>query len=188
MVSSWQLFLALGQVLGAGVAQGTKDYTSTFSWRFPIALNIGICLIVSDSCDPLLPAQQAHPFPLFPPSFLSQQSSIRSSSVSSSSPSPLDGSSPRTVSKMPPTLSVESTKARTATTPTERSKCSSTPKPPRPRSPEESLDGLICSRVLRGRSSLELSESCAASRSTEFSLCSRTELSFLTRSVLRTLS
>jgi hypothetical protein len=47
MVSSWQLFLALGQVLGAGVAQGTKDYTSTFSWRFPIALNVGICLIVS---------------------------------------------------------------------------------------------------------------------------------------------
>lgn len=46
MVSSWQLFLALGQVLGAGVAQGTKDYSSTFSYRFPIALNIAICLTI----------------------------------------------------------------------------------------------------------------------------------------------
>ncbi|KAL8277948.1 hypothetical protein RQP46_009580 [Phenoliferia psychrophenolica] len=46
MVSGWQLFLALGQVLGAGVAQGTKDYTSTFSYRFPIALNLAIVLII----------------------------------------------------------------------------------------------------------------------------------------------
>ncbi|KAG8783848.1 hypothetical protein FRC12_019295 [Ceratobasidium sp. 428] len=30
MVSSWQLFLAIGQVIGAVVAQGTKDYQSTF--------------------------------------------------------------------------------------------------------------------------------------------------------------
>lgn len=46
MVSSWQLFLALGQVLGAGVAQGTKDYTSTFSYRMPIALNLAIVLMI----------------------------------------------------------------------------------------------------------------------------------------------
>ncbi|KAK4705131.1 MFS transporter, SP family, sugar:H+ symporter, partial [Phenoliferia sp. Uapishka_3] len=46
MVSSWQLFLALGQVLGAGIAQGTKDYESTFSYRMPIALNIAICLLI----------------------------------------------------------------------------------------------------------------------------------------------
>ncbi|QRV98553.1 Sugar (and other) transporter [Ceratobasidium sp. AG-Ba] len=42
MVSSWQLFLAIGQVIGAVVAQGTKDYKSTFSWRFPIAFNLVI--------------------------------------------------------------------------------------------------------------------------------------------------
>ncbi|KAK0186542.1 general substrate transporter [Armillaria mellea] len=47
MVSSWQLFLAIGQVIGAGVAQGTKDYTTSFSYRFPIALNILICLIIT---------------------------------------------------------------------------------------------------------------------------------------------
>ncbi|KAF9028909.1 general substrate transporter [Hymenopellis radicata] len=46
MVSSWQLFLAIGQVIGAGVAQGTKDYGTTFSYRFPIALNLLICLII----------------------------------------------------------------------------------------------------------------------------------------------
>ncbi|PBK88992.1 sugar transporter [Armillaria gallica] len=47
MVSSWQLFLAIGQVIGAGVAQGTKDYTTSFSYRFPIALNILICLMIT---------------------------------------------------------------------------------------------------------------------------------------------
>jgi len=46
MVSSWQLFLAIGQVIGAVVAQGTKDYQSTFSWRFPIAFNVFICLLI----------------------------------------------------------------------------------------------------------------------------------------------
>jgi SP family sugar:H+ symporter-like MFS transporter len=46
LVSSWQLFLAIGQVIGAGVAQGTKDYKSTFSYRFPIALNLLICFMI----------------------------------------------------------------------------------------------------------------------------------------------
>ncbi|KAF8747214.1 MFS monosaccharide transporter [Rhizoctonia solani] len=47
MVSSWQLFLAIGQVIGAVVAQGTKDVQSTFSWRFPIAFNIVITLLIA---------------------------------------------------------------------------------------------------------------------------------------------
>ncbi|KAF8593875.1 general substrate transporter [Ceratobasidium sp. AG-I] len=46
MVSSWQLFLAIGQVIGAVVAQGTKDVESTFSWRFPIAFNLVICILI----------------------------------------------------------------------------------------------------------------------------------------------
>ncbi|CDZ96594.1 sugar transporter [Phaffia rhodozyma] len=46
IVSSWQLFLAIGQVIGAGVSQGTKDYSSTFSYRFPIALNVAIVIII----------------------------------------------------------------------------------------------------------------------------------------------
>lgn len=36
VVSTWQLTLAIGQVIGAVIAQGTKDVNSTFSWRFPI--------------------------------------------------------------------------------------------------------------------------------------------------------
>jgi SP family sugar:H+ symporter-like MFS transporter len=36
VVSTWQLTLAIGQVIGAVIAQGTKDINSTFSWRFPI--------------------------------------------------------------------------------------------------------------------------------------------------------
>lgn len=36
VVSTWQLTLAIGQVIGAVIAQGTKDIDTTFSWRFPI--------------------------------------------------------------------------------------------------------------------------------------------------------
>ena len=36
VVSTWQLTLAIGQVIGAVIAQGTKDVETTFSWRFPI--------------------------------------------------------------------------------------------------------------------------------------------------------
>lgn len=33
-------------MIGACIGQGTKDYTSTFAWRFPIAFNIAITLII----------------------------------------------------------------------------------------------------------------------------------------------
>lgn len=46
VVSTWQLTLAVGQVIGAVIAQGTKDYESTFSWRFPIAFNVLITLFL----------------------------------------------------------------------------------------------------------------------------------------------
>lgn len=46
IVSTWQLTLAIGQVIGACIAQGTKDYESTFSWRFPVAFNIVITLAI----------------------------------------------------------------------------------------------------------------------------------------------
>jgi len=46
VVSCWQLSLAIGQVIGAVIAQGTKDYRSTFSYRFPISFNILIVLII----------------------------------------------------------------------------------------------------------------------------------------------
>ncbi|GHJ83685.1 hypothetical protein NliqN6_0087 [Naganishia liquefaciens] len=46
VVSTWQLTLAVGQVIGAVIAQGTKDYESTFSWRFPIAFNVLITLLL----------------------------------------------------------------------------------------------------------------------------------------------
>lgn len=39
VVSCWQLLLAIGQVIGACVDQGTKDIASTASWRIPIAVN-----------------------------------------------------------------------------------------------------------------------------------------------------
>ncbi|KAJ9111072.1 hypothetical protein QFC19_001270 [Naganishia cerealis] len=44
VVSTWQLTLAIGQVIGAVIAQGTKDYENTFSWRFPIAFNMVITI------------------------------------------------------------------------------------------------------------------------------------------------
>lgn len=40
VVSTWQLTLAIGQVIGAVIAQGTKDIDSTFSWRFPIGQSV----------------------------------------------------------------------------------------------------------------------------------------------------
>lgn len=46
VVACWQLLLAIGQVIGACIAQGTKDYESTFSWRFPISFNIAITLLI----------------------------------------------------------------------------------------------------------------------------------------------
>ncbi|KAE8249445.1 hypothetical protein A4X13_0g5207 [Tilletia indica] len=47
IVSCWQLFLAIGQVIGACVAQGTKGLESTASYRIPIAINIGIVAIIA---------------------------------------------------------------------------------------------------------------------------------------------
>ncbi|KAK0526676.1 hypothetical protein OC834_004712 [Tilletia horrida] len=46
VVSCWQLFLAIGQVIGACVAQGTKGISSTASYRIPIAINIGIVAVI----------------------------------------------------------------------------------------------------------------------------------------------
>ncbi|OWT40803.1 hypothetical protein AYX14_05634 [Cryptococcus neoformans] len=39
-VSSWQLMLAIGQVIGAGVGLGTHTMSSTASWRIPVAINL----------------------------------------------------------------------------------------------------------------------------------------------------
>lgn len=39
VVSSWQLMLAIGQVIGACVGQGTKDITNTGAYRIPIGLS-----------------------------------------------------------------------------------------------------------------------------------------------------
>lgn len=39
-VSSWQLMLAIGQVIGACVGLGTHSIESTASWRIPIAINL----------------------------------------------------------------------------------------------------------------------------------------------------
>lgn len=47
VVSCWQLSLAIGQVIGAVIAQGTKDVDSTFSYRFPISFNLIIVLIIA---------------------------------------------------------------------------------------------------------------------------------------------
>ncbi|WVQ85732.1 hypothetical protein IAT38_007899 [Cryptococcus sp. DSM 104549] len=55
-VSSWQLMLAIGQVIGACVGLGTHTIESTASWRIPIALNLvwvvllfGVLFIVPES-------------------------------------------------------------------------------------------------------------------------------------------
>jgi hypothetical protein len=46
VVGSWQLMLAIGQVIGAGVSQGTKDIPNTGSYRIPIGLNLLIPIMV----------------------------------------------------------------------------------------------------------------------------------------------
>ncbi|KDN46114.1 general substrate transporter [Tilletiaria anomala UBC 951] len=45
-VSCWQLLLAIGQVIGAAVNQGTKDIDSTAAYRIPIGLNLLIVLLI----------------------------------------------------------------------------------------------------------------------------------------------
>ncbi|KAF5372878.1 hypothetical protein D9758_001557 [Tetrapyrgos nigripes] len=46
VVSSWQLMLAIGQVIGACVGQGTKELNSTAAYRIPIALNLVFILSI----------------------------------------------------------------------------------------------------------------------------------------------
>ncbi|CAO1627116.1 unnamed protein product [Sympodiomycopsis kandeliae] len=46
VVSSWQLMLAIGQVIGACVGQGTHALESTASYRIPIGVNLVIVLII----------------------------------------------------------------------------------------------------------------------------------------------
>lgn len=46
VVSCWQLVLAIGQVIGASVDQGTMVIDDTASYRVPIALNLAIVLII----------------------------------------------------------------------------------------------------------------------------------------------
>lgn len=46
IVSSWQLVLAIGQVVGACVGQGTHTMTSTWSYRIPILVNLGLVAVI----------------------------------------------------------------------------------------------------------------------------------------------
>ncbi|PWZ00804.1 general substrate transporter [Testicularia cyperi] len=46
VVSSWQLMLAIGQVIGACIAQGTKDLESTWSYRIPIIFNLFFVVVL----------------------------------------------------------------------------------------------------------------------------------------------
>lgn len=46
VVGSWQLILAIGQVVGACVDQGTKDISSSASYRIPMGLQLLIPLII----------------------------------------------------------------------------------------------------------------------------------------------
>ncbi|WWC68316.1 uncharacterized protein I206_102241 [Kwoniella pini CBS 10737] len=55
-VSSWQLMLAIGQVIGACVGLGSHNRSDTSSWRIPIAINLvwvvllfGVLFIVPES-------------------------------------------------------------------------------------------------------------------------------------------
>ena len=45
-VSCWQLLLAIGQVIGACVNQGTKGINGTASYRIPIGLNLVVVLLI----------------------------------------------------------------------------------------------------------------------------------------------
>lgn len=46
VVGSWQLMLAVGQVVGACVGQGTHARTDTGAYRIPIGINLGLALIL----------------------------------------------------------------------------------------------------------------------------------------------
>lgn len=46
VVGSWQLVLAIGQVVGACIAQGTKDIKSSAAYRIPMGLQLLIPLVV----------------------------------------------------------------------------------------------------------------------------------------------
>lgn len=46
IVSSWQLVLAIGQVVGACVGQGTHTMTSTWAYRIPILVNLGLVAVI----------------------------------------------------------------------------------------------------------------------------------------------
>ncbi|PWN43259.1 general substrate transporter [Ceraceosorus guamensis] len=46
VVSAWQLMLAIGQVIGAGVGLGTRDMDNSWSYRIPIILNLAIVAIL----------------------------------------------------------------------------------------------------------------------------------------------
>lgn len=47
VVSSWQLMLAIGQVIGACVGQGTQSLETTAAYRIPIGINLVIVLLIS---------------------------------------------------------------------------------------------------------------------------------------------
>ncbi|KAE9399154.1 general substrate transporter [Gymnopus androsaceus JB14] len=47
IVGSWQLMLAIGQVIGACVGQGVKDRMDTGAYRIPMGINLGIVLLLS---------------------------------------------------------------------------------------------------------------------------------------------
>lgn len=46
VVGSWQLLLAIGQVIGACVGQGTHNLTTTAAYRIPIGLNLFLALVL----------------------------------------------------------------------------------------------------------------------------------------------
>ncbi|CAO1613143.1 unnamed protein product [Parajaminaea phylloscopi] len=46
VVSSWQLLLAIGQVIGACVGQGTHAMTTTWAYRIPMILNLAIVAVI----------------------------------------------------------------------------------------------------------------------------------------------
>lgn len=46
VVSSWQLLLAIGQVVGACVGLGTQSMTTSWAYRIPILVNLGIVAVI----------------------------------------------------------------------------------------------------------------------------------------------
>lgn len=142
IVSGWQLFLAIGQVIGAVVAQGTKNSTTTFSYRFPIAFNFAICLIIGGGL--LIVPESEWILRRYPEmsADTDRQSSLRQALV---------GSSPRTASMMLAMLSGACTKTTKASIRNWRSRSFLMPRPLRPASPVESPVGEIYSRVSKRR-------------------------------------